>query len=187
MSRRGDVRPARPELGWEGIFLRCPNPSCPAQTQRRIQHFAQRGAMDIEGLGESLVEQLVAGKASKATRPISTRSDAGATFRPGAHGGEIGEATCSMGSRRASTADLWRLHLRPRHSPRRRRLGARARESFRFTLEKLAAASDGGRTFPACTTSARSWRRSIVAWFAEKENQTLLHALARSRRPSRGG
>ena len=53
------------ELGWDGIFLRCPNPSCPAQTQRRIQHFAQRGAMDIEGLGESLVEQLVEAKLAK--------------------------------------------------------------------------------------------------------------------------
>jgi DNA ligase (NAD+) len=53
------------ELGWDGIFLRCPNPSCPAQTQRRIQHFAQRGAMDIDGMGESLVEQLVEAKLAK--------------------------------------------------------------------------------------------------------------------------
>ncbi len=53
------------ELGWNGIFLRCPNPSCPAQTQRRIQHFAQRSAMDIDGLGESLVEQLVEAKLAK--------------------------------------------------------------------------------------------------------------------------
>lgn len=43
----------------EGILLRCENLSCPAQIRRRIQHFASRGAMDIEGLGEALVEQLV--------------------------------------------------------------------------------------------------------------------------------
>jgi len=53
------------DLGWDGIFLRCPNPSCPAQTQRRITHFAQRGAMDIDGMGESLVEQLVTAKLAK--------------------------------------------------------------------------------------------------------------------------
>src|SRR5476651_1811442 len=53
------------ELIWDGIFLRCPNPSCPAQTQRRIQHFAQRGAMDIDSMGESLVEQLVEAKLAK--------------------------------------------------------------------------------------------------------------------------
>jgi DNA ligase (NAD+) len=46
-------------LTWEGIFLRCPNLQCPAQVKRRIQHFAHRGAMDIQGLGEALADQLV--------------------------------------------------------------------------------------------------------------------------------
>lgn len=38
--------------------VRCTNPSCPAQAVRNIIHFASRDAMDIEGLGESLAEQL---------------------------------------------------------------------------------------------------------------------------------
>lgn len=37
----------------------CGNTECPAQLKARIQHFAHRGAMDIEGLGEAAVEQLV--------------------------------------------------------------------------------------------------------------------------------
>jgi DNA ligase (NAD+) len=37
----------------------CENAECPAQVRGRIEHFAQRGAMDIEGLGEAAVEQLV--------------------------------------------------------------------------------------------------------------------------------
>lgn len=37
----------------------CENSKCPAQVQGRIQHFAHRGAMDIEGLGEAIIEQLV--------------------------------------------------------------------------------------------------------------------------------
>jgi DNA ligase (NAD+) len=37
----------------------CENSDCPAQVKGRIEHFAGRGAMDIEGLGESVVEQLV--------------------------------------------------------------------------------------------------------------------------------
>ena len=37
----------------------CENSECPAQVRGRIEHFAHRGAMDIEGLGEAAVEQLV--------------------------------------------------------------------------------------------------------------------------------
>ncbi len=42
------------------VAVRCVNAQCPAQLKRRIEHFASRGAMDIEGLGEAMVEQLVA-------------------------------------------------------------------------------------------------------------------------------
>jgi DNA ligase (NAD+) len=38
---------------------RCINAACPAQLKERIKHFAAKGAFDIEGLGEKLVEQLV--------------------------------------------------------------------------------------------------------------------------------
>ncbi len=37
----------------------CENSECPAQVRARIEHFAHRGAMDIEGLGEAVVDQLV--------------------------------------------------------------------------------------------------------------------------------
>src|SRR5439155_8218889 len=43
----------------EFVAWRCENISCPAQLKRTIGHFASRGAMDIEGLGWSLVDQLV--------------------------------------------------------------------------------------------------------------------------------
>jgi len=38
---------------------RCENTSCPAKLQRGLEHFASRGAMNIEGLGESLIAQLI--------------------------------------------------------------------------------------------------------------------------------
>ena len=41
------------------VAIRCVNAQCPAQLKRRVEHFASRGAMDIEGLGEAMVEQLV--------------------------------------------------------------------------------------------------------------------------------
>ncbi len=41
------------------VALRCINLQCPAQVKNWLMHFASRSAMDINGLGESLVEQLV--------------------------------------------------------------------------------------------------------------------------------
>jgi len=43
----------------EFVAWRCENIACPAQLKRTIGHFASRGAMDIEGMGEVLVDQLV--------------------------------------------------------------------------------------------------------------------------------
>ena len=43
----------------EDVAYRCINSSCPAQLERGLEHFASRGAMDIEGMGEAVIEQLV--------------------------------------------------------------------------------------------------------------------------------
>ena len=46
----------------EQVAIRCVNIDCPAQLKRRLEHYASRAAMDIDGLGESMVDQLVAAK-----------------------------------------------------------------------------------------------------------------------------
>jgi DNA ligase (NAD+) len=43
----------------EEVVWRCENASCPARLRRSLEHFASRSAMNIEGLGESLVDQLI--------------------------------------------------------------------------------------------------------------------------------
>lgn len=43
----------------EDVAYRCINPACPAQLEMGLLHFASRGAMDIEGMGEAVVKQLV--------------------------------------------------------------------------------------------------------------------------------
>jgi DNA ligase (NAD+) len=43
----------------EEVALRCPNSDCPAVVGARLRHFVARGAMEIEGLGGRLLEQLV--------------------------------------------------------------------------------------------------------------------------------
>ena len=43
----------------EGAFLRCTGAECPAQLSRNIAHFVSRDAMDIDGLGSSIVDALI--------------------------------------------------------------------------------------------------------------------------------
>ncbi len=44
----------------EAVVWRCENASCPARIRRSLEHFASRTAMNIEGLGESLIDALLA-------------------------------------------------------------------------------------------------------------------------------
>ncbi len=43
----------------DGVYIRCTNPDCKAQLKEKMKYFAGRGQMDIENLGEALIEQLV--------------------------------------------------------------------------------------------------------------------------------
>ncbi len=42
-----------------GVVARCPNRACPAKLKNRLLHLAGRGALDVDGLGEKLVDQLL--------------------------------------------------------------------------------------------------------------------------------
>ena len=50
---------AKVEKDEDGAFLRCTGAECPAQLSRNIAHFVSRDAMDVEGLGSSIVEALI--------------------------------------------------------------------------------------------------------------------------------
>ena len=69
----------------EEIFVRCPSPSCPAQRLGRLTHFASRRAMEIEGLGESLVQQLIEKRGLSSPHEIFTltKSDLASLDRMG--------------------------------------------------------------------------------------------------------
>jgi DNA ligase (NAD+) len=52
----------KPKRDPEGVSYYCPNRSCPAQAMEAISHFASKNAMDTEGLGPKMVEQLYEAK-----------------------------------------------------------------------------------------------------------------------------
>lgn len=62
--------------------LRCPNRTCPAQVAERIVHFAGRGAMDIDGLGDKLILRLL---------DLGFLNDVGGIFRLRDREGEIAQ------------------------------------------------------------------------------------------------
>jgi DNA ligase (NAD+) len=60
----------------EGEAMRyCPNRACPAQIFRLLVHFASRGAMDIEGLGESMAQQLLNARREDGTPVVEDVAD----------------------------------------------------------------------------------------------------------------
>jgi DNA ligase (NAD+) len=58
------------------VDLRCVNASCPARVEEELRHFASRGVMNIEGLGESMVAQLLGHVAAEAMEMQASAEDA---------------------------------------------------------------------------------------------------------------
>jgi DNA ligase (NAD+) len=169
----------------EEAVWRCENVSCPAKLQRGLEHFASRGAMNIEGLGESLVAQLIEHRlvrdyadvykltaAQVATlTSTSTRGDGKIIERR--FGGKNAAKVVEQ-IERSKTNHVWRLiyALGIRHiGERGAQVLARAFGSMEAlasaTLEQLQSASDVG---PVLAESVRSW-------FDEPRNRELVDRL----------
>jgi DNA ligase (NAD+) len=159
-------------LSWDGIFLRCPNRACPAQTQRKLQHFAQRGAMDIDGMGESLIEQLVTADLVKDPADFYrlTLEQLSGLERMA----EKSAQNVIDGLAASRKQDLWRLIFG---------LGilhvgagsARALAAHFGSMDQLAAATE--EELLAVRDVGGVVAESIVTWFAGEENRDLLARL----------
>jgi DNA ligase (NAD+) len=169
----------------EEAVWRCENVSCPARLQRGLEHFAGRGAMNIEGLGESLISQLIqsglvhdyadiyrltADQIANLTS-TSVRSDGKSIER---RVGEKNAAKVISEIERSKTNDLWRLlyGLGIRHiGERGAQVVARAFGSVEAlvsaSLDQLQSTHEIG---PVLAESLRSW-------LDEPRNQALLGRL----------
>lgn len=161
--------------GEEGVLLRCENLSCPAQIKRRIQHYATRGAMDIEGLGESLVEQLVD---RKLVKNIADLYDL--TILQVAKLDRMAEKSAQnllAGIEASKKRDLWRLifGLGIRHVGA---ASARALAAYFQNMDRLREASEEELT--AVPDVGEVVAGSIRDFFQKEDNLATLERLRRS-------
>ncbi len=166
------------------VVWRCANTSCPAKIRRGLEHFASRRAMNIEGLGESLVDQLVT------TGMVHDFADlyrleleplAGLTsvsFRDGKELkrrlGEKSAAKLLEQIARSRTNDFWRVifAIGIRHVGER---GAQALARAFGSLDALLQASvEALETVPDVGPVVA---RSVRAFLDEPRNRTLLERL----------
>ena len=154
------------------VVWRCPNPFCPEKVRRRIEHFASKGSMDIEGLGEEMVALLL-DKGLIRTIPDIYRLKI-EHLLPLKKSGEIWARNLINAIAASRTADLWRVI----HGLGIPQVGAAAAKDLARTfrsLEALASATEddllriGG--FGAKTAAA------VRAWFSDSVNRGLIAEL----------
>lgn len=157
----------------DGAAVRCTNESCPAQKVRFLTHFASRDAMDIDGLGASIVELLVdAGLADTPADLYRLREE---DLIPLDRMGKQSAKNLVEAIARSKENDLWRLLF----ALGIRQVGAKAAKALsahfgsleaieQATAEELTGVADiGGIT-----------AENIRSWFARPENRALIRELS---------
>ena len=164
---------AAPVARAEGeVAVRCANPGCAAQARRRIEYFAGRTAMDIEGLGEAMVIQLCeAGLVNDVSDLYSLTAEQLLTLE------RMGEKSVSnlleaIAASRNQT--LWRL-LAALGIPHVGVTVARTLAASFGTLDRLAAASEV--ELVAVEEIGPIMATAIHGWFRDPSVMTLLEKL----------
>lgn len=155
-----------------GTDWRCPNFDCPAQIRGRLIHWCARGAMEIEGGGEVLVNQVVAHCGVRDPADLYSL-----TLEQLANLERMGEKSAGnvLGGIEASKhRELWRLlfGLGILH------VGAGVAKSLARSFESLdALASASAGQLTETEDIGEVIAQSLVQWFADPRNQNLLKRL----------
>ena len=170
----------------EEAVWRCENVSCPAKLQRGLEHFAGRGAMNIEGLGESLVAQLITNGLVRDYADIYnlTAAQIGGLTSSSVRGdgktierrfGDKNAAKVVAEITRSKTNDLWRLiyGLGIRHIGER---GAQVLAKAFGSMDTLVNASV--EQLQATHEIGPVLAQSLRSWLDEPRNRELLERLS---------
>lgn len=158
----------------DGVYIRCPNPSCPAQLREGLRYFASRAAMDIEGLGIKLIEQLTEHKLLTGYADIYRLKDRRAEMLELERVGEKSVDNLLSGIEASKKQPLWRLltALNLRH------VGTRTAQQLaeRFgTMEALASQTE--EQLSEVDEVGPVIAKSVAAYFASDFGKKIVREL----------
>ncbi|MGH0034432.1 MAG: NAD-dependent DNA ligase LigA [Myxococcota bacterium] len=154
------------------VVTRCPNIDCPAQLKNNVRHMASRGALDVDGLGEKLVDQLVERKLVTRLSDVFALDEAAfeGLERMGAK--SAANLVASLERARSTTLPRLLIALGIRH------VGETVAEllAARFgDLDPLIAAD--AETLEAVEGIGPTIAESVVRFFADERNRTEVERL----------
>jgi DNA ligase (NAD+) len=166
---------SRGAAGTEAAVWRCTNYDCPAQIRGRIEHWCSRGAMDIEGGGEVLVKQLVAGSLVRDVADLYSLTLEQLTSLE--RMGEKSAQNFLDGVNASKSRELWRvifglgiLHV-----------GAGVAKSLgRHFASMEVLASAGVEQLTNTEDVGEVIAQSLSQWFAESRNRQLIERLRKA-------
>ena len=163
---------AKTERDPEGAFTRCTGVECPAQLSRNIAHFVSRDAMDIEGLGGSIVESLIEKGLIKSPADIYYLSleDLKSLWQKG---GKAAEKLLSA-IQKSKEQDLSRLI----YALGIRQVGAKTGKVLASTFGTLDALMEASvETLTEVSDVGAVTAQSIVDWFSQPQSVNMISRL----------
>ncbi|MBB5233017.1 NAD-dependent DNA ligase LigA [Deinococcus budaensis] len=150
----------------------CPNPACPAQRFERLRYFVSRGAMDVRGLGEKLIEQLLATELVKDAADLYTLD--AAQLAALERSGDKKAANVLAQLEASKTRPLWRL-INALGIPHVGERGAQALARAFGTLDALLAATP--EAVEAVPGMGETIAQSVTAALSDPSMRDLLRRL----------
>lgn len=154
--------------------LRCLNPSCPARYRRGIEHFVSRPAMNIDGLGESIISLLIANGLIRGIADLYTLRDQRETLISLERMGEKSADNLLKALEASKENPLWRL-ITGLGIPL---IGAQAAKQLARSFDTLeglmAASSEDLVTLPEI---GAKMAESLVSFFRDPVNQETISQL----------
>lgn len=159
-----------------GVKWMCVNADCPEKTRRRIEHFASKACVDIDGLGEEVVELLLSKKLIRGVSDLFLLTQA--QLLPLKKSGEVwaGNLVNAIAARR--TADLWRVI----HGLGIPQVGATAAKDLARRFRSLDGLSEATlNEIIQIDGFGEKTAESVRAWFNQPSNRMLVAELLAAR------